>query len=337
MKIIIHDNVPLKSIGEVIAAIEETEVRPHVMHRNGNAVIYVPSGISDQLMKWLKSNKAIKSIETLSTPYKLASREYCKEDTIVYAGDVAIGGNRQVIMAGPCAVESEEMLLDAARKVKAAGASVLRGGAFKPRTSPYSFRGLGEKGLEILAAARAETGLPVVSEVISPENVELVARYVDILQVGARNMQNFSLLERLGDIGKPILLKRGMMSTIEELLMSAEYIISSGNPNVILCERGIRTFEKMTRNTLDITSVAVLKEICHLPVIVDPSHATGKTTYVHSASRAAIASGADGLMIEVHPDPGKALCDGKQSLNPSEFEGLMGQLHIISQAIGRNI
>ena len=337
MKVVMQDNISLKDLGEVIAAIEDTDVRPHIMRRDGKSIIYVPSGISDELTKWLEHHSAVKAMELFTVPYKLASREYCPDDTVVYAGDVAIGGNKQVIIAGPCAVESEDMVLEAARRVKAAGASILRGGAFKPRTSPYSFRGLGEKGLEILAAARAETGLPVVTEVISPEHVELVAKYVDILQVGARNMQNFCLLERLGDVGKPILLKRGMMSTIEELLMSAEYIISSGNPNIILCERGIRTFERMTRNTLDITFVPVLKEISHLPVIIDPSHATGKTSYVHSASRAGIAAGADGLMLEVHPDPCKALCDGKQSLEPEDFAKLMEQLKGISLAIGRTI
>lgn len=337
MKIVMQDNVSLKELGKVIAAIEDTDVRPHIMRRDGKSIIYVPSGISSELTKWLKSNKSVMAMELFTVPYKMASREYCPDDTVVYAGDVAIGGNRQVVIAGPCAVESEEMVLEAARRVKSAGASILRGGAFKPRTSPYSFRGLGEKGLEILAAARAETGLPIVTEVISPEHVEQVAKYADILQVGARNMQNFCLLERLGDIGKPILLKRGMMATIEEMLMSAEYIISSGNPNIILCERGIRTFEKMTRNTLDIISVPVLKEISHLPVIVDPSHSTGKTRYVGPASRAAIAAGADGLIIEVHPDPSKALCDGKQSLDPTDFEKLMGQLKDISQAIGRTI
>jgi 3-deoxy-7-phosphoheptulonate synthase len=240
-------------------------------------------------------------------------------------------------MAGPCAVESEEQILESAQAVAQAGAKMLRGGAFKPRTSPYSFQGLGEKGLRYLAQARRETGLPVVTEVMAPEQVELVTTYADILQIGARNMQNYALLHAVGEAQRPVLLKRGMMSTIEELLMSAEYILSHGNDRVILCERGIRTFEKYTRNTLDINAVPVLKELTHLPVVVDPSHGTGKWELVASISKAAVAAGADGLIIEVHPHPSRAMSDGAQSLKPAAFAKLMSELRPIAQAIGRDM
>jgi 3-deoxy-7-phosphoheptulonate synthase len=240
-------------------------------------------------------------------------------------------------MAGPCAVESHEQLLVTARAVKQAGAKVLRGGAFKPRTSPYSFQGLGVEGLKLLAEARKETGLPVVTEVIAPEMVPLVSTYADILQIGARNMHNYSLLHAVGEIQRPVLLKRGMMSTIEELLMAAEYILSHGNDRVILCERGIRTFEPYTRNTIDISAVPLLKKLTHLPVIVDPSHATGKWELVGPVSKAAIAAGADGLIIEVHPSPEQALSDGPQSLRPERFEALMEELDPIAKAVGRTL
>jgi 3-deoxy-7-phosphoheptulonate synthase len=242
-----------------------------------------------------------------------------------------------VVIAGPCSVESRDGLIRAAEEVRTAGASILRGGAYKPRTSPYAFQGLEEEGLKILAEAREMTGLPVITEVVNPEDVDLVAEYVDILQVGARNVQNFALLKRLGDVPNPILLKRGMMTTIDEFLMSAEYILSAGNEKVILCERGIRTFETATRNTLDISAVPVLKERTHLPVIVDPSHASGHWQYVHSLSLASIAAGADGLMVEVHPEPDLAMCDGPQSLKPKKFLRLMESLEKIAEAVGREI
>jgi len=240
-------------------------------------------------------------------------------------------------MAGPCSVESREQLMETAWAVKEAGAHMLRGGAFKPRTSPYSFQGLGEEGLRILADARRETGLYVVTEVMSPEQVPLVSRYANVLQVGTRNMQNYSLLHAVGESGMPVLLKRGMMSTIEELLMSAEYILSHGNHNVMLCERGIRTFETYTRNTCDINAVPLLKELTHLPVIVDPSHATGKTSLVRAVSKAAVAAGADGLLIEVHPEPESALSDGDQSLTPEEFKTVMDEIRRIAEATDRSI
>jgi 3-deoxy-7-phosphoheptulonate synthase len=256
---------------------------------------------------------------------------------VVSINGVAVGDRKLVVMAGPCAVEGRDQLLEAARCVRGAGAQMLRGGAFKPRTSPYSFQGLGEEGLQFLAEARRETGMSVVTEVMAPEQVALVARYADILQVGARNMQNYALLHAVGEAQRPVLLKRGMMSTVEELLMSAEYILSHGNDRVILCERGIRTFESYTRNTLDINAVPLLKQLSHLPVVVDPSHSTGKRGLVSAVSKGAVAAGADGLLIEVHPHPSRALSDGAQSLKPETFAQLMAELRAVAQAVGRDL
>jgi 3-deoxy-7-phosphoheptulonate synthase len=270
-------------------------------------------------------------------PFKLASRDFHPQNSVVPINGVSVGGKKLVIMAGPCAVEGRDELLEAARAVKGAGAHMLRGGAFKPRTSPYSFQGLGEEGLRILADARRETGLPIVTEVMAPEQVPLVTTYADILQVGARNMQNFALLHAVGEAQRPVLLKRGMMSTIEEMLMSAEYILSHGNNRVMLCERGIRTFETYTRNTLDINAIPLLKQLSHLPVIVDPSHGTGKWELVEAVSKAAVAAGADGLIIEVHPHPSQAMSDGAQSLKPETFSRLMADLGAIAQAVGREL
>jgi 3-deoxy-7-phosphoheptulonate synthase len=268
----------------------------------------------------------IHEIIPITKPFKLASREFRRADTVVEVGDVKIGGEEVVIMAGPCSVEGEEMLLETARHVAAQGARLLRGGAFKPRTSPYSFQGLGESALKMMAAARDETGLKVVTEVIAPADVEMVARYADILQLGTRNMQNYALLQEAGRSGKPVLLKRGMSSTIEEWLLAAEYILSQGNRNVILCERGIRTFETSTRFTLDLNAVPLVRELSHLPIIVDPSQATGRWTLVGPMSLAAVAAGAHGLIIEVHPTPSQALSDGAQSLDFASFDHLMADL-----------
>jgi 3-deoxy-7-phosphoheptulonate synthase len=279
----------------------------------------------------------VENVVPILKPFKLASREFKKETTVVTVNGARIGSDEVVVMAGPCAVESREQTMAAAEAVAISGAKILRGGAFKPRTSPYSFQGLKEKGLEILREAADKYGLAVVTEVMSPSTVDLVATYADILQIGARNMQNFSLLEAVGKSHRPALLKRGMMSTVEELLMSAEYILANGNSNVILCERGIRSFETYTRNTLDIAAVPLIKNLSHLPVIVDPSHATGKRELVAPVSRSAVAAGADGLIIEVHPDPEKALSDGVQSLHPSEFADLMHDLIKISEAVGRRL
>jgi 3-deoxy-7-phosphoheptulonate synthase len=270
-------------------------------------------------------------------PFKQASRDFRPQDTVVELNGVSIGGQQLVVMAGPCAVESREQLLETAYAVKEAGAQVLRGGAYKPRTSPYSFQGLGEQGLRILAEAREATGLLVVTEVMDPHLVPLVSAYADILQIGARNMQNYALLDAIGEAQHPVLLKRGMMSTIEEMLMAAEYILSHGNDRVILCERGIRTFETYTRNTMDINAVPLLKQLSHLPVVADPSHATGKWDLVEPVSRAAVAAGADGLIIEVHPRPEEAVSDGAQSLKPSRFEDLVRNLRPVAEAVGRTL
>lgn len=279
----------------------------------------------------------VEKIVPIMKPYKLVSRELKETSTIIRIGGVPVGGRGLVVMAGPCAVESEEQLFLTARAIKASGAQILRGGAFKPRTSPYTFHGLEEEGLKILARVREQVGLPIVTEVVDTRDVSLVAEYADALQVGARNMHNFRLLQEAGATGKPILLKRGLAATIEEWLMSAEYILDSGNPNVILCERGIRTFETETRFTLDLAAVVVAKGNSHLPVIVDPSHGTGSWRLVLPLAKAAVAVGADGLMIEVHPDPARALCDGPQSLHPETFERLMGELAPVSLAVGRGL
>jgi 3-deoxy-7-phosphoheptulonate synthase len=270
-------------------------------------------------------------------PFKLASRDFHPQDTVVKLNGVSIGGQQVIVMAGPCSVESRTQLLETAHAVKEAGAQILRGGAFKPRTSPYSFQGLGEEGLRLLAEAREETGLLVVTEVMDPQLVPLVTTYADILQVGARNMQNYTLLHAVGEAQRPVLLKRGMMSTVEEMLMAAEYILSHGNNRIMLCERGIRTFETYTRNTLDINAIPLLKQLSHLPVVADPSHGTGKWELVEPVSRAVVAAGADGLIIEVHPHPEEALSDGAQSLKPSRFAALVESLRPIAEAVGRTL
>jgi 3-deoxy-7-phosphoheptulonate synthase len=268
-------------------------------------------------------------------PFKLASRDFRAQNSVFNLNGVQIGGPRIAVIAGPCAVESRAQLLETAQAVKEAGATMLRGGAYKPRTSPYSFQGMGEDGLEILAEAREATGLPVVTEVMSPEQVPLVTRYADMLQIGARNMQNYALLHAVGQSGHPALLKRGMMSTIEELLMAAEYILSHGNQRVALCERGIRTFERYTRNTTDINAIPVIKQMSHLPVVLDPSHGTGKWEYVAAVARAGVAAGCDGLLIEVHPRPEEAMSDGAQSLKPEKFAALVGEIRRVAEAVDR--
>ena len=279
----------------------------------------------------------VERVVPIQRPFKRASRDFQPQDTRVKINGVAVGGERVIVMAGPCSVESEAQIMEAAQVVKAAGAHVLRGGAYKPRTSPYSFQGLGEEGLHLLSQAREATGLPVITEVMEPELVPLVSIHADILQIGARNMQNYALLHAVGQAQRPVLLKRGLMSTIEELLMSAEYILSHGNDRVILCERGIRTFEPYTRNTLDLSAVPLLKQLSHLPVVVDPSHGTGKRDLVAPMARAAVAGGADGLIIEVHPHPEEALSDGAQSLLPEGFAALMDSLAPIAAAVGRTL
>jgi 3-deoxy-7-phosphoheptulonate synthase len=277
----------------------------------------------------LLSMEGVKETLRVTRPYKLVSRETHPQPTVITLGDVAIGGDQPVIMAGPCAVESEEQALTIARIVKSHGARIFRGGAYKPRTSPYSFQGMGEEGLRILDMVRRETGLLIVTEATDISNIELVEKYSDIIQIGARNMQNYALLKRAGQTSKPVLLKRGLAATIEELLMSAEYIMSEGNNRLILCERGIRTFADSTRNTLDISAIPAIKEVSHLPVLVDPSHAAGRRDFVIPLSRAAIAAGADGLIVEVHHDPAHAVSDGRQSLYPDQFQKLMQEVNLI--------
>ena len=273
----------------------------------------------------------------ISRPFKLASREFKPQNSIFNLNGMKIGDQGVVIIAGPCSVESREQIIEVAKAVKSAGAHALRGGVYKPRTSPYSFQGLREKGLELLAEAKAVTGLPVVTEVMSISQIQKMIPYVDVLQIGARNMQNFNLLHAVGESGHPVLLKRGMMATVEELLMAAEYILSHGNKKVILCERGVRTFETITRNTTDINAIPVLKSLTHLPVILDPSHSTGHWEFVNAVARAGIAAGADGLIIEVHPNPGEALSDGGQSLKPERFVQMMKEVNAIAEAVGRSI
>ena len=287
----------------------------------------------DQVRRW----PGVESVAKIPVPFKLVSRTFHPHDTIISVGRCAVGSAQLALMAGPCSVEGEEQVFRVAEAVARAGATIMRGGAYKPRTSPYSFQGLGEEGLKLLRRAADAHGLAVVSEVMDPQLVELVARYADILQVGARNMQNFSLLREVGRATKPVLLKRGMASTIEEWLMSAEHVVSHGNAQVILCERGIRTFESYTRNTLDLTAIPVVKELSHLPVIVDPSHGTGLRDKVAPMARAAIAAGADGLIIEVHHDPDHALSDGPQSLYPDQYEALVEQIRTIAAVLGRTV
>jgi len=335
MVIVMKKNATEAQIDHVIKWIESVGYRAHPSRGVERTVIGVVG--DDRGKEQLKSVEHLDGVEKsvlILKPYKLASRESQEGYTVISVGDVKIGGPEFVVMAGPCSIESEEQLMESAYIVKKGGAHILRGGAFKPRTSPYSFQGLEEEGLKLLKKAREKTGLPVVTEVMNTADVELVEEYADIIQIGARNIQNFPLLKKVGLARKPILLKRGMMTTIEELLMSAEYILSAGNHQVILCERGIRTFETATRNTLDISAVPVLKELTHLPVIVDPSHAAGHWRYVIPLAKAVRAVGADGLLVEVHPEPDKALSDGIQSLKPEKFYQLMEELGSLAKIAG---
>jgi 3-deoxy-7-phosphoheptulonate synthase len=310
------------------------------VHRSTGVIHTVLGGVGGKYdfdLAVFEVMEGVKEAHRIVSPYKLASRSFRPGGTIVQVGDIAIGGENVVVMAGPCSVENRDQIEQCAEAVARDGARVIRGGAFKPRSSPYAFQGLGEEGLQMLRTAADRHGLAVVSEVMDQTQTPLIAKYADILQVGARNMQNFNLLRELGRQPKPVLLKRGIAATIEELLLSAEYILAGGNYNVILCERGIRTFETYTRNTMDISAIPVVKKLSHLPIVADPSHGTGRRDKVAPMARAAVAAGADGLIVEVHPDPDRALSDGAQSLRPEQFEELMRQLRMIAPAVGRTI
>jgi 3-deoxy-7-phosphoheptulonate synthase len=337
MIIVMKQNATRAQVANVAARVEQLGCGVHISAGEERTIIGVIGNGRPIDREPIQRMDGVERTVPILRPFKLASRDFCPQDTVVKVNGVSIGGRQLVVMAGPCAVESREQLLETAQAVKETGAHVLRGGAFKPRTSPYSFQGLGEEGLRLLAEARDETGLPIVTEVIDPQMLPMVTTYADILQVGARNMHNYALLHAVGEAQRPVLLKRGMMSTIEELLMAAEYVLSHGNERVILCERGIRTFEQYTRNTLDISAVPLLKQLSHLPVLVDPSHGTGKWELVEPVSRAAVAAGADGLIIEVHPHPEEALSDGAQSLKPDRFAALMENLRPVAEAVGRTL
>ena len=329
MIVVMKSDASVKETSSIIKKVQELGFEPHLSKGEKKTIVGIVGNGKKVEPEVFLVLPGVESVVPILKPFKLASREFKKESTIIPIKNFAIGGDEVIVMAGPCSVESRDQTLEAAEAVVNAGAKVLRGGAYKPRTSPYSFQGLGEEGLKILKEASDITGLAIVTEVMSPDKVGLVAKYADILQVGARNMQNYSLLEAVGKSTRPVLLKRGLMSTIEELLMAAEYILANGNPNVILCERGIRTFEKYTRNTLDISAVPIIKQLSHLPVIIDPSHASGKRELVEPMSKCAIAAGADGLIIEVHPHPEDALSDGAQSLHPEEFADLIYPTSIV--------
>jgi 3-deoxy-7-phosphoheptulonate synthase len=337
MIIVMKQGATRAQITGVTARIEQLGYQAHVSEGEERTIIGIIGNDRPLDREPIERLSGVERTVPILRPFKLASRDFHPKDTVIDLNGVSIGGDQIVVMAGPCAVENREQLLETADAVQEAGAQVLRGGAYKPRTSPYSFQGLGEEGLKLLAEARERTGLLIVTEVMEPDLVPLVSSYADILQIGARSMQNYALLHAVGDAQKPVLLKRGMMSTIEELLMSAEYILSHGNNRVMLCERGIRTFEPYTRNTLDVSAVPLLKQLSHLPVIADPSHGTGKWELVEPVARAAVAAGTDGLMIEVHPHPEEAMSDGAQSLKPERFTTLMEHLAPIAQAVGRTL
>lgn len=337
MIVVMKTSCKQEEISGVVKRIQELGLKEHISQGVEHTVIGVLGQTFPELRDALEVLPGVEEVIPITKPYKLASREFHPEDTTVKVNGITIGGDEIVVMAGPCAVESEEQLLDTARAIKAAGANILRGGAFKPSTSPYHFRGLGEKALKLLAKARDETGMPVITEVMTPGDVELVASYADILQIGARNMQNFILLDELGKTRKPVLLKRGLSSTIQEWLLAAEYILAQGNEQLILCERGIRTFETYTRNTMDVSAIPIIKKVSHLPIVADPSHATGKWYLVPPMALAAVAAGANGLLVEVHPNPDMALKDGAQSLTFDNFRRLMSQLVPLAQAMGRKL
>ena len=335
MIVVMHANSTQGNVEAVQRHLIDRGLQSHLSKGVERTVIGVVGQIYPELQDELEMMDGVSEVVRISRPYKLSSREFNSQDTVVSigGGDVKIGGGEFAVFAGPCAVESEEQVVATARAVKANGASVLRGGAYKPRTSPYNFRGMGEDGLKILATARQETGLPIITEVMSPRDVDLVYRYADILQIGARNMQNYSLLDEVGKVDKPVMVKRGLSGTYEDLLLAAEYVMAGGNSQVILCERGIRTFETFTRNTLDINAIPSIHRLSHLPIVADPSHGTGKWYLVTPIAMAAAAAGADGLIVEVHPNPDMAKSDGAQSLTFENFASLMAQVTAVRSAI----
>ena len=337
MIIVLKKEASAADIAMVVARVEKLGYQAHLSTGEERTIIGLIGGKRPIDKTQFEVLEPVERAMSVMHPYKLASRDMHPNGTLVALNGFKLGGEKIGIIAGPCAVESHSQFLETAYAVKEAGATALRGGIFKPRSSPYSFQGLGEEGLELISEVHELTGLPVVTEALSPEQVPLVAKHAAMIQVGARNMQNFALLQAVGQSGHPVLLKRGMMATIEEWLMAAEYILSNGNPHVVLCERGIRTFERATRNTTDISSIPVIKQASHLPIILDPSHSTGKHTYVAAVARAGIAAGADGLIIEVHPRPEEALSDGAQSLKPEKFSRLIEETRAIAAAIGRSL
>ncbi len=337
MIIVMKAGASAREIGHVTSRIDEMGFQVHLSEGTERTIIGVIGDERPLDPAMFEVMEGVEKTVSILPPYKLASREFRRENTVIPVRTTRVGGEQLAVIAGPCSVESRGQLLEIAHAVKEAGATMLRGGAFKPRTSPYAFQGMGVAGLELLVEAREATGLPIVTEVMAPDKVELVAEYADVLQIGARNMQNYPLLQAAGRSQRPVLLKRGMMSTIEELLMAAEYILAGGNYNVMLCERGIRTFETYTRNTTDINAIPSLKHLSHLPVIGDPSHGTGKWALVAPVAKALVAAGVDGLMIEVHQDPEHALSDGAQSLKPERFAALIREIRVIAEAVGRSV
>ena len=338
MVVILKQNFTLEQMEEAVRSMEAGGVKVMVSRGSETTILGAEGDASRLDEEFLSQLPGVERVMRVSEPFKKANRKFHPDDSVIEIGPgVRVGGQKLAVIAGPCSVESQEQITGVARDVKTAGASALRGGAYKPRTSPYASQGMGTKGIDFLMEAREATGLPIVTELMSADQLPLFEECVDVIQIGARNMQNFDLLKKVGRTSKPILLKRGLSSTIEEWIMSAEYILAGGNPNVILCERGIRTFETYTRNTLDLSAVLAVKQMCHLPVVVDPSHACGKAWMVERMSLAAIAAGADGLIVEVHNDPKNALCDGAQSITPAQFGDLMGKVGTIAACVGRSV
>jgi len=337
MMIIMHPRAPKEQIEAVIAAVESHKLSAHPIYGVEQTIIGAVGDGHYVLKETFEALPGVMEVQRISKPYKLASRQFHEQDSVFEFNGFTIGSTDIPIIAGPCSVESREQILEIAQAVKEAGANALRGGVFKPRTSPYAFQGLGEEGLEYLVEAREKTGLPIVVEVMAVSQIKMMEKYVDIFQLGARNMQNFNLLRALGETRTPVLFKRGMSATIEEMLMASEYILNGGNHRVILCERGIRTFETATRNTTDINAVPVLKQLTHLPVVIDPSHSTGDSAYVSAIAKAGVAAGADGIIVEVHQDPPRAVSDGKQSLTPEAFAKMVKQVKAVAEAVDRRL